>query len=148
MPVDYPSGGPGRLPADFQASTLQLLDQQFAFSQTGLLTASQFLDEARKRGVRLNRSELEQLHRRRILVPLYRIHVRPVSEPKVGAPSQQTAGTAWEIYSARSRGCLSDPARRRYTVWPRRTRRTAGVYYSRFQLLALRSGARSAVKCR
>ena len=123
---------------DTVPSTLDLLRQPFVFSQSHLLTDTQFISEARKRGFSFHRGELELLHRRRALVPFYRIHSRPTIGATDRTPSQQVHGEAWELYLASAEGRLIDPARHTFTRWPR-VRSKGGLYYSHHQLAFLRS---------
>lgn len=119
-------------------STIELPAQSYAFSQASLLTESQFIAEARKRGVSLEKGELEQLHRRRVLVPFYRIHARPIGPGRHIAPDRQVAGEGWRLYQASGEGTLGDPAQHRFTKW-RTGPSGAGIYYSHYQLLSLRA---------
>jgi hypothetical protein len=118
-------------------SALDLLHLPFVFSQTGLLRPESFIREARKRGFDLERSELELFHRRRLLVPLYRVHARPVAAGCDRTPDLQAPGVAWQVYLASSLGRLSDPADRPFARWPRHEQESF-LLYSPYQLLALR----------
>ena len=102
------------IPADLAGSTLDLLRQPFVFTQASLLTESQFAAKARERGLTLERGELEQMHRRRVLVPFYQVHTRPVAEPEVRDRSQQAMGTEWQLYRASAESRISDPGARRF----------------------------------
>jgi len=133
---------PGPLPAliDPQAvrPSLELVDLPFAFSQTPLLDESQFIREAARRGVGLDRGELEALHRRGALVPLFRVLSRPAESPRPPAPEVPTTSGQWHIHRLREQGVLADPVTRRFTPWPAK-RRGPVVYFSVYQLLSLRS---------
>ena len=50
----YPLGGPSAIGPELGRSTLDLLSQPFAFSQTGVLDEMQFITEAKKRGLELD----------------------------------------------------------------------------------------------
>ena len=136
VPLLYPMHGPSVLEPAAVRSTLELLSQPFVFSQAHLLSESQFAAEAKKRGLSLDRGELEQFHRRGVLVPFYQVHARSVAQGEDRYPTRQVAGTEWQVYRASVVGCLSDPASRPFRRWPRSR---AGMYYSQYQLLGLRS---------
>ena len=127
------------MPSSLSATTLDLLQDPYAFTQTKLLTPEQFMREARKRGLRLRRGHLELLHRRRVLQPFFKVHSRPVTNPR---PSYTLLGffdsALHEVRSALAEGRLSDPANRRFATWPRVLNRPS-LWYSYNQLLALRS---------
>lgn len=124
---------PGLMP-----STLDLLRLPHVFSQEDLLDERQFGVEAWKRGVRIDRARLELLHRRRLLVPLLRVHQRPVADPFTGLQEQPPYTDAARLCKAAQEGRLTDPAIRGFRDWPKRTDRS-GYLYSHFQLLSLRS---------
>ena len=54
-------------------SALALLRVPFIFSQDGLLSSGDFLKDAKNRGYDLTLAELQELHRHRLLLPLYRV---------------------------------------------------------------------------
>jgi hypothetical protein len=131
----------------------QLLGLPLAFTQNALLTPEEFAKRASERGVDLRPEHLLELHRRRALVPLLRIVQRP---PKSSA-LVSVAGGAVDGYNqyrspialvtaAASHGLLIDPGAAPYRSWegglPLRThhgiRRYPSVFYSPYQLLALR----------
>ena len=136
MPLYYDMGGPSIIRPVPGSSTLDLLSLPYAFTQARLLSPSQFVAEAKKRGFRLERSELEMLHRRQVLVPFYRVHARPIEEGRDRSPDLQIHGTAWQVYRASFLGRLSDPAIRGFTPWPRRNMEPS-LLYSWYQLLSL-----------
>jgi hypothetical protein len=137
VPLNYQTGGPSVIPPGTVPSALDLLGLPFVFTQTGLLRPGQFISEAKKRGFTLERSELEFLHRRRVLVPLYRVHARAIGPGCDRSPALQAQGTEWQVYLASSLGRLSDPAGRPFARWPRRERESF-LLYSPYQLLSLR----------
>lgn len=53
-------------------SALDALDFPYSFSQTPTLTVSAFLRAVKERGVTMTEAQLQGLHRRRLLVPLWR----------------------------------------------------------------------------
>jgi hypothetical protein len=133
---------------------LQLLDLPLVFSQASLLTPDDFVREANERGIKLRTAQLLELHRRRALVPLYRIGRRrqPGSEAVPVAESVSDAyrgrGTPLDfVVQAANMGQLIDPAAIRFRDWsgglrlpaPWGTTTYPSVCYSRYQLLALRA---------
>lgn len=131
----------------------QLLGIPLAFTQNALLTPEEFTSRARDRGVGLRVEHLAELHRRRALVPLLRI----VQRPSKASPPVPVAATAMNGYgqyrspialvtAAASGGLLVNPGAVPYRPWdggpPLPThhgiRRYASVFYSPYQLLALK----------
>jgi len=138
MRPPYFFAGPSVLPADLRVPTLALLRDPFAFTQTRLLSPDAFTREAKERGVRLRRGELEVLHRRRVLQPFFVIHSRPVADPGLSpAPPDFLGSPVDGIRLAFAEGRLSDPALRRFAPWPRSSSRSS-LWYSHHQLLLLR----------
>lgn len=138
MRVPFLIGGPSVLPEDLPVSTLALLKDPFAFTQTRLLSPEDFVREAGQRGVGLHRGQLEVLHRRRVLQPFFVVHSRPVADP--GPPQARAAflnTTLDTIRFAFAEGRLSDPALRRFAPWPR-SHADRSLWYSHHQLLLLR----------
>ena len=120
-------------------TTLALLRDEYAFTQTRLLSPQDFIRESGKRGVRLVRGQLELLHRRRVLQPFYRVHSRPVAEPGESfGPLGYFDSALSEVRFALAEGHLSDPALRRFAPWPSSWTRPS-LWYSHSQLLVLRS---------
>ena len=138
MPLPYPHFGPSVIGHEVTRSTLDLLRQPFVYSQSNLLSPAQFIAEAKKRGLSLQHGELEVLHRRRILVPFYRIHQRAITTGEDRSPAHQVPGAAWQLYRASAQGRLGDPETQRFTRWPSQ-RSGPRLYYSHYQLLGLRS---------
>ena len=132
----YPLGGPWSIPASLGMSSADLLQLPYALSQASILSESQFRSEAKRRGVRLERRELEVLHRRRVLVPFYRVTQRPVCVPVPVPPD--AARSAWPVYVAAAEGRLQDPSGTPFRPWPK-VASNADLYYSHFQLLMLRA---------
>jgi hypothetical protein len=75
---DHPLLAPSAIEPVGAPDPLRLLDVPHVFTQTGLLDVEEFRTAARERGLRLKHAKLELLHRRRLLVPLMRIHSRTV----------------------------------------------------------------------
>ena len=131
--------GDSVVPPVASTTTLALLQDPYAFTQTSLLSPENFITEAKRRGVTLDREQLELLHRRRVLQPFYRVHSRPVTAPGLTCtPSGFTSSALSEVRFAVTEGRLSDPAHRRFASWPSQ-RRHPSLWYSHSQLLALRS---------
>ena len=130
--------GDSVMPPVASTTTLALLQDPYAFTQTSLLSPENFIKEAKRRGVRLDRGQLELLHRRRVLQPFYGVHSRPVTDPGLMcAPSGFTSSALSEVRFALTEGRLSDPAHRRFEPWPS-PRKRPSLWYSHSQLLALR----------
>ncbi len=117
---------------------LELIDIPYAFAQRDLLSASEFADEAKKRGVDLDLGQLEAFHRAGILIPLYASRgVRP--------PWKSSDASGHGSYrELRDAGDLVDPRKEGFRPW-RRFRHLVDGYaeptrswlYSQYQLLAL-----------
>ena len=118
-------------------SSLELLTVPYAFSQRRLLNPSAFVRDTRKRGVSLLESQLELLHRRRLLVPLFRMYSRQVEASEHPNLGSHVSGWAGDVHSAKAQGRLRDPGKIRFRPWPK-PGPTGGVFYSWYQLLALR----------
>lgn len=116
--------------------TIAILEEPWAFTQTRLLDTHSFIREARNRGVRLHRDQLELLHRRGLLVPFFRITKRKVATPRDMRPASQDVSAAWQLYLAAAEGRLVDPSTQPFRRWPRRDR--GHILYSEYQLLAVR----------
>lgn len=114
---------------------LPLLADPLSFSQTGLLSPSRFRREAAARGSVLEDGQLEELHRRRLLVPLYRVVDRPDSRHMVKIQADLT--WLWHVRVPASRGRVRDVARMAFRPWGRSG--AGAIFYSRYQLLGLRS---------
>ncbi len=146
-----------------ERSTLDLLRLPFPFSQVALLQPSEFVTAVRDRritmgsGRELDEGGLQEMHRRRILVPFYCVSIadEPTGKPIDVAHSltaQHVHGTIVEqLYAAAEDGRLTDPATEPYSpwsstrvraLWPTEDR---GYLYSYHQLLALER-ARSFVR--
>lgn len=139
MPPPYLVWGSSVVPPNLSTTTLALLQDPYAFTQTRLLRPQDFIKEAEKRGVRLDRRQLELLHRRRVLQPFYRVHSRPVASPELAcAPSGSLDSALREVRFALAEGRLSDPACRRFAPWPSSLTRPS-LWYSYNQLLVLRT---------
>jgi hypothetical protein len=136
-------------------SSLDLLGLPWPFSQTGLLTREDFVREAdhcRIRmagGWRLDVSGLEELHRRGLLVPFYRVDLADgVPERAVDVTDSLTARHVHttliaQLYGGAAEGRVADPAAEAFQPWPTERRRAlwpsvgSGYLYSRHQLPAL-----------
>ena len=119
------------------ASTIDLLDQPWVFSQTRLLGEREFTNEAKKRGLYISPGQIEQLHRRGILIPFFRIWPRRVTSP-ISLPNEGQASSVYSLlHVAATRGHLTDPAEHPFERWPRRWPER-DFRYSEYQLLTLR----------
>ena len=129
-------------------STLDLLTIDWPFSQLPLLNDRDFAKEAEKRGIRIDSAGLEELHRRGILVPFYRVDLGegggakiPTSDFDPGSYSRSTILS--ELYMAADEGRVVDPGAVPFKPWPFDRWRTlwpsveSGYLYSSHQLLAL-----------
>ena len=138
MPPTYFIWGNSVVPPNL-STTLALLQDPYAFTQTRLLSPRDFITEAGHRGVRLRCEHLELLHRRRVLQPFYKVHSRPVTDPQLPCNPSGFFDTALhEVRFALAEGRLSDPACRRFAPWTSSWTRPS-LWYSHSQLLVLRS---------
>ncbi len=138
-------------------SSLDLLSLPYPFSQVGLLTVSEFVklgEQRRSRAARglippVNEQVLEELHRCRVLVPLFRVDLEPVAgAPGIDISTSRTAQQVHttvisELLRGATEGRAVDPAVVGFEPWPRERQRTlwpsvaAAYLYSRHQLLGL-----------
>ena len=133
-------------------SPVDLLDLPFVFSQLGLLTTSGFVREAKDRGVTLTATQLEGLHRFRVLPPLLRVSRdgRAIARHRNANPVLASQLAHWEPTSAESLGEARDAGRvhaaaaEGFVARRRMTRklgeveyRTSSFLYSPHQLLCL-----------
>jgi hypothetical protein len=98
---------------------LALLCMPFTFIQDDLLKTDQFLRAARERGHHVTLDDLQDLHSRRLLVPLYRISDTPVSGRQLAVvPNGNMDDRRLALDAARA-GYLRDSAEEGYsTAWP------------------------------
>jgi hypothetical protein len=131
----------------------QLLSLPLAYTQDSLLTPDDFAKRARERGVDIRPEYLLELHRQRALVPLLRILQRPPKSSTVVPVAASAAGGYGHfrsplalVVAAATEGLLVDPATGPYRAWDGglplpthgRVHRYPSVFYSQYQLLALR----------
>ena len=137
-------------------SSMDLLGLPCPFSQVGLLTASEFAKLAelrRSRAARslppVNEQVLEELHRRGVLVPLFRVDLAP--SPAAEGMDLSASLTAQHVHTTvinellrgASEGRAIDPIAAGFAPWPSHRRRSlwpsveSGYLYSRHQLLGL-----------
>lgn len=130
-----------------------LLSLPLAFTQNQLLTPDEFAKRAKARGVDLRPEHLQELHRRRAVVPLLGI-VQRSPKPSTVVPVAPTAADGYGNYrspialvvAAAAEGLSVDPGTTSYRAWDGglplptggRVHRCASVFYSQYQLLALR----------
>ena len=116
-------------------SSLDLLELPNPFSQVHLLTVSEFAGMAGKRCGRadrrlppVNEQVLEELHRRGVLVPLFRVDLEPAPDARaidVSAsltPRNVHATIITELYRAAEDMRLLDPGAGRFAPWPKERR--------------------------
>lgn len=149
FPVPLPWGR--RL--DHRVSATKLLQLPLSFTQSGLLSPDEFTKRAAERGVWLRPEQLLELHRRRALVPLLRIVQRPRQASQVAVASGAANGYGQYrspialVVEAAHLGQLADAARGPFRPWDSglplklhgRIHRYPSVFYSPYQLLALRA---------
>lgn len=123
-------------------TSVELVADGWALTQSGLLTTSKFIASARERGFQLAVGDLESLCRQRLLVPLLAVHDEPQSSPVAHTPGPRRSHTRSEIDSAAAEGRLSDPGSSGLPTGWRFARRDGdspewwnGLVYSRWQLL-------------
>ncbi|MHB8290641.1 MAG: hypothetical protein ACYDEY_15725 [Acidimicrobiales bacterium] len=146
LPFPFPWGpGIAEMP-----SSLELLLQPLAFTQSDLLSPVEFIKEAGKRGVRLQLGQLHELHRIGALVPFFRVLARPVGPRRPDLPeavtSREMGGCMRMVLQAYRLGHLVDPATRPYRQWGEGLRierygitdHLPSVFYGEHQLLGLR----------
>ena len=140
-------------PLAHEVDPRQLLSLPLAFTQNDLLTPEEFTRRAKDRGIGLRVEHLAELHRRRALVPLLRI----VQRPSKASPPVPVAASAMHGYgqyrspvalvtAAAAGGLLVNPGLVPYRPWDgglplpthHRIHRYASVFYSPYQLLALK----------
>jgi hypothetical protein len=144
---------PPPLPAKTPRSSLELLSRPLVFSQDRLLDVGDFLKQAEQRRIKLDRALLEDLHRNRLLVPLFRVRRDDPRPRNAVAVVQPVWAEVWNrldplIARAAAQGRLSDPANERFYRWERHQPRDLEpldldptskfmFLYSPYQLLAL-----------
>lgn len=133
---------------------MNLLTLPLAFTQNALRSPVGFIKQADRRGVAIRSEHLHELHRRRALVPLLRITQRPASSGFVAQVPESAAADYSQyrcpislVTAAAQQEYLMDlgPALfRRWDgglplrTWGGRIHRYPSVFYSSYQLLALR----------
>ena len=136
-----------------QVRPLQLLELPLAFTQNDLLSPDEFVKRADQRGVQLRVEHLVELHPKQALVPLLRITQRPPKSSEIVAVPA-TAANAYRqfrspialVIAAGQHGYLMDPGPAPFRRWDGglplpvhgRVHRYPSVFYSPYQLLALR----------
>jgi hypothetical protein len=130
---------------DHRVGTLDLLALPLAFTQSRLLDPGDFVKEAGARGVDLKVEYLQELHRRKFLVPFFQFlrRPRPGNAGAVGALREvgRMQGPHRAVRAAAADGRLIDPASERFIPWRRdgdpQRWGESDVYYSEHQLLGL-----------
>jgi hypothetical protein len=142
---------PDRRPEEVGRRALDLFGLPLVFSQAPLLTADQFKRELDRRGLwPVHVAELEELHRRRLLLPLFRL-VRDVRGAKAEARREgrspldyllHTPTAGWQLRPFANAGHLKEARSEPFRRW-RSYRRALGEFsfdsseflYSRYHLL-------------
>lgn len=133
--------------------TTDLVPRPLVFSQAGLVDAEDFVKQAGRRRIGLDLALLEDLHRCRLLVPLYRVRAgRPRPAEAVAGLDDDHEATGYlldrRVAVPASGGRLADPGPARFSPWPRDDpkslqpraedrRGNTSLLYSPYQLLAL-----------
>ncbi len=123
-----------------------LVGLDYVFTQRRLLSVDDLRAACDRCGAPLRHSQIEALHRARILLPLFRVDVRPHARRlarEAGIPLERAIGqvaVATRLGDHLAAGTLHDPRRERFVPWDRYTlpgtgRRTSVFLYSRYQLL-------------
>jgi hypothetical protein len=91
----------------------------FTFIQDDLLRTGQFLRDARERGHRIDLGDLQELHSRRLLVPLYRISDTPAVGRQLDVVPNGNMDDRRLALDAAREGYLRDSTAEGYSVaWP------------------------------
>lgn len=118
-------------------SPVDLVDLPYSFTQLAPLMPATFIREAAARGVQLTETQLEGLHRLRLLVPLFRVRR---DGRAVAAAARRRAPDAWELahwqptqrwdlQRARDQGRLHAAAGEPFVSRKRLVRSVAGIEY-------------------
>ena len=130
-------------------TSLDVLSREMPFTQTPILEPRDFVREASRRGVQLDESLLEDLHRHRMLVPFYFAHpgtnrtqdVVDISNSR--SADLGNSGIAPRLVRPAAKGEVADPEHSRFRLWARTKEKQVqpdlhpSIYYSRHQLLLL-----------
>ena len=130
-------------------TSLDVLSREMPFTQTPILEPRDFVREAGRRGVQLDESLLEDLHRHRMLVPFYWAHpgssrsqdIVDISNSRIA--DLGNSGIGPRLVRPAGNGEVTDPEHSRFRLWARTNEKQVqpdphpGIYYSRHQLLLL-----------
>jgi hypothetical protein len=117
------------------SSSLLLLDDPACFSQWGLLTPDQFTREAKRQGPAPPPGGLEELHRRRLLVPLFRVDLQALSGLKCEQIRYLPAQVLPELSND---GLVIDCAREPFVPWYSASGEARSAhFYAPWQLLGI-----------
>ena len=121
--------------------SLPVLDIPYAFSQSPVLTTSQFIDEAKKWGYRLDLDLLEDLNLQGLLVPFFRIDDDPIPELAISGDASDSSALAQYARAGQVRDpALEDRSKRQSYRHPKHEDNWwNGFYYGRWQLLGIAS---------
>ncbi|WP_155830360.1 hypothetical protein [Glycomyces tenuis] len=101
------------------ASSLDLMQIPFIFTQDELLTTEAFIKRAKERGFTLTLHTLQELHISRILVPLYRVSDTAVAGRRLALERPLGPNARAWVLDAAIEGRLRDPATEGYSsAWP------------------------------
>jgi hypothetical protein len=132
-------------------TALSLITLPYIFTQDDLLTTGQFISAAKLRGVRLTLQDLQDLHNRRLLMPLYRVSDIPVEGRRITVQADGGMNARGWALEAAAEGRLRDAAEEGYSAaWPYERpagedhpRWWNGFIYSSWQLLLVDSAMRN-----
>lgn len=140
-------------PVQLQIQPLDLPRLPLAFTQNDLLSPDEFLKRAEERGLRITEGQLQELHRRRVLVPMYQLRARPrpggvatIVHESFSNTKYRLSGNLGMVLDAAEEARLEDPTVVPFRPWAgghkRRWNgietRSPSVFYSPYQLIALR----------
>jgi hypothetical protein len=126
--------------------SLQLIAMPFTFTQDALWPTHQFIRAARRCGYRIDLDDLQALHQKGLLVPLFRVDDVPQPDLRIDVVPNGNVDCRRQAQYAAAEGRLRDPAGEGYSdAWPycrpQSERENAkwwnGYLYASWQLLDL-----------
>lgn len=133
-------------PHKASATSLDLFGIPAVFTQDTLLDTHQFIDEAKKRGLAITLDDLQDLHARSMLLPLFRVSDTASEGRRIGGGPRILSVNAYGwVWEAAMEGRLHDPYHEGYSAaWPYRRHQDEdprnwwnGFVYSPWQLIEL-----------
>lgn len=118
---------------------MDLLTQPFTFTQARLLTPKQFAEQAKLRGVRVDLNGLEQLHRLRLVEPLFRVRrdgreidrlARLPEDYHARSVARSEVTSRRDVLMIDAAGRLTAPVDEPFTAYRRQQRTARGLRYS------------------